>query len=679
MKFSCTFSILLLTTTLATAQARDTIPATPLHGESEVEVQAFTGHAAWKAAPAAVAVIGTTEIGRYAGNSMVPVMNTVPGIRMEERSPASYRLSFRGSLLRSPFGVRNVKVYWNGIPLTDGGGNTYLNLVDLQAITSAELLKGPVASRYGAGTGGALLLRSAAPAAGRADSFNAALGGGSFGYFQEQVSWSHSSAGAYSTIVQSHLQSDGYRQQSASRKDAVTWHAGWDSKLHRLRAVIFYTDLYYQTPGGITFAQMQADPTQARQAAGALPGAVQQQAAVYNKTIFGGLHDEWKWNDHWSMSSFITANHTSFTNPFITNYEKRDELNLGAGSSLIFQRGPWQWSTGAELLFNHSRIDDYGNRGGKADTVQFKDNVYANQLFLFSQWQLTAGERWVFNAGVSFNNQSYRYERITDLNPAFTIRTISPLLTPRFAVLYKISNSISAYALVAQGFSPPALAELRPSDGNFYGDLNAESGWNAEIGLKGDFAQGRGQFDAALYSFSLRQAIVRRNNAAGAEFFVNAGGTSQNGAELMIKYQWLARPNRTLTSLRTWISFSYQPYTFGDYRQGTADYSGNRLTGVPRTILVAGVDLAVKRWYLSCSVNATSSLPLTDANDAIADPYQLVQAKLGYKLSSFEFYAAADNIMNQRYSLGNDINAAGKRYYNPAAPRNIFAGIRLSF
>ena len=36
----------------------------------------------------------------------------IPGVRMEERTPGSYRLSIRGSLLRSPFGIRNVKVYF---------------------------------------------------------------------------------------------------------------------------------------------------------------------------------------------------------------------------------------------------------------------------------------------------------------------------------------------------------------------------------------------------------------------------------------------------------------------------------------------------------------------------------------------------------------------------------------
>ncbi len=77
---------------------------------------------------------------------------------MEERSPGSYRLTIRGSLLRSPFGIRNVKVYIDELPLTDAGGNTYLNLIDPQAIERVEVLKGPDGSLFGANSGGVVLI-----------------------------------------------------------------------------------------------------------------------------------------------------------------------------------------------------------------------------------------------------------------------------------------------------------------------------------------------------------------------------------------------------------------------------------------------------------------------------------------------------------------------------------------
>src|ERR1700719_335274 len=92
----------------------------------EVVVQAYEQNRRLADVRSAVGVITTAEWNRYDKMSIVPAMNSVPGVRMEERSPGSYRLSFRGSTLRSPFGVRNVKVYLDGIPFTDPGGNTYL-------------------------------------------------------------------------------------------------------------------------------------------------------------------------------------------------------------------------------------------------------------------------------------------------------------------------------------------------------------------------------------------------------------------------------------------------------------------------------------------------------------------------------------------------------------------------
>src|SRR3982750_1058709 len=91
--------------------------------------------------------------------SLIPAFNAVAGVRMEERSPGSYRLSLRGSLLRSPFGVRDVKVYFDEIPLSDAGGNTYLNALDINSIRSVEVLKGPDGSLFGANSGGVVILR----------------------------------------------------------------------------------------------------------------------------------------------------------------------------------------------------------------------------------------------------------------------------------------------------------------------------------------------------------------------------------------------------------------------------------------------------------------------------------------------------------------------------------------
>ncbi len=656
---------------------------------TDVLVNAFHSRIRWKATPVAISMISAREMQRYGNGSMVPVMNSLPGIRMEERSPASYRLSIRGSLLRSPFGVRNIKVYWNDIPLTDAGGNTYLNLIDLSQITQAAILKGPASSTYGAGTGGVLLLRSEnLPQPEKPHRFSTSISTGANGYFQEQVGWQYDKEGFHSSLQQSHLSATGYREQSNSRRDMIKWEAGLKIKKHQFNLLAFYTDLFYQTPGGITLAQMQQNPKLSRQPAGSLPGAIQQQAAIYNKTVLGALQYELSLNEAFKVKAFFSSNHSSIKNPFITNYETRDESNVGAGSSIVYEKKSgnhsFQWVNGLEWLYNDARINNYGNRSGIQDTVQFKDVIFINQAFVYSQMQWVWQNKWYLNAGISINNQSFRFKRITDNQPNFTPKDIEAILTPRLALSYRINKEITLYAIAAKGFSPPALAELRPSDGNFYGNLQAESGWNFETGLKGELLQSRLVFDIATYYFSLQNAIVRRNNTAGAEYFLNAGSTRQNGLETMISFQAVKHKGKFINSCKIWSSYSFQPYLFTDYQQGNIDYSGKQLTGVPQNIWVKGMDLETsKGLYANISWNSTSSLPLNDANDVFADSYQLVQTKLGFRQEKNKqqtnIFCGIDNLLNKPYSLGNDINAAGRRYYNPAAGINFFAGISYNF
>ncbi|MDP9046564.1 MAG: TonB-dependent receptor, partial [Bacteroidota bacterium] len=88
--------------------------------------------------------------------------------------------------------------------------------------------------------------------------------------------------------------------------------------------------------------------------------------------------------------------------------------------------------------------------------------------------------------------------------------------------------------------------------------------------------------------------------------------------------------------------------------------------------------------YLFIEHNYTSRIPLTDANTTFADHYNLLQAKTGWehffnRKTRLEVYAGANNLLNEKYSLGNDLNAVGSRFYNAAPLRNFFAGLNMMF
>jgi len=126
----------------------------------EVIVKAYEQNQSLRKVPAAINKVNKSGLERFSNTNILPALNSTPGVRMEERSPGSYRMNIRGSTLRSPFGVRNVKVYWDEIPFTDPGGNTYLNQLSYYNFNSIEVIKGPAGSLYGAGTGGAILINS---------------------------------------------------------------------------------------------------------------------------------------------------------------------------------------------------------------------------------------------------------------------------------------------------------------------------------------------------------------------------------------------------------------------------------------------------------------------------------------------------------------------------------------
>lgn len=654
----------------------------------EVVVTAFNNGQRWKDAPAAVAVLQTKELNTYSPVSMVPVMNTLPGVRMEERSPGSYRFSIRGSLLRSPFGVRNVKVYWNEIPISDATGNTYLNLLDLQQVSKVEIAKGPSASTYGAGTGGVVLFNRFLPLSDSTlNSFTGLFSAGSFGLQQAMAEWKYSTAQFGSILQISDIRSNGYRDQSALNKTTISWQTTNKLKQQEFNTLFFYTNLKYQTPGAITKAQMLLNPTLSRQAAGSFPSAIQQKTAVYNQTIFGAVKHTYHLNDQLYSKSFLSINHTQFNNPFITNFEQRNEVNMNAGVQFVFtpfqSLSQLQWINGVEWLFNESAINNYTNKAGFASAIISQDMVFSKQQFYFSQLQLQFN-RFSITAGFSNNVQTYQYKRLIDLNASFNRKKIQAPWIPRLSTLYKLNKNVSAYAIVAAGFSAPSLAEVRPSDGNFYPLLNAEKGWNTEIGLKGFLFENKLAFDLAYYRFKLNEAIVRRNDAAGNEYFVNAGATLQQGIELYTKFSIINNQQQPIKSFTISYAYSFQPYQFVTYKQGSIDYSGNKLTGVPRsTNMIQATVSTHNNYYLNLGLQLTSAIPLNDGNTEMTDPYQLLQLRIGrtFKIrrSPVEIFAGGDNLLNQLYSLGNDINAAGGRYYNPASTRNWYTGIRISF
>lgn len=662
---------------------------------NEVVVRGYATNRRLLETPASVGLLTRRDLNqRFGTPTLVPALNTLPGVRADERSPGSYRLAIRGSAIRSPFGVRNIKTYWNELPLTDAGGNTPLNALDVRALGRVEVIKGPSGSLYGAGTGGTVLFSGLGVPAGQSNVEVSALGG-SYGLYGNGLTLQTGKNNSAVSLSYNHLQSDGYRDQSAVVRDNLSLTGSFRVSPKRTVSVLaLYSDLHYQTPGGLNEAQYRANPRASRPATATLPSTAAQQAGIYQKVGYLGFSHEYRWNDRIQNTTVIYGSTTDFANPYITNYERRADQGLGGRTitQIRFPNGPLPttFTIGAELLRTFTVDRNFGNRGGVADTIQTDEELLARQSTVFAQAETELPARFRLTAGLSRNDVRYGFTRFPvqsagALPATLLTRNFSPVWLPRVALLRTFGPNVSAFVSISTGYSAPSSQEVRPSAGGFNTTLNPERGTSYEVGLRGSAVDSRLRFDVAAYQFQLRETIVRRSDAAGAEYFVNAGRTNQRGLEAQFSYDFVLPSTTSFTSLlRIWHSLTLTNYRFQDYQQGTTDLSNNRVPGVAPATLVTGIDAETRAGlYAHLTLQYLNEFPLNDANTVQSDPTRLLQATLGYRRTlgrhwTLDLYASGDNLLNQTYSLGYDLNAVGNRYYNAAPARNGLGGVRVS-
>lgn len=618
--------------------------------------------------------------------SLVHGFNTIAGVRMEERSPGSYRLNIRGSSLRSPFGVRNIKMYWNDIPMTDPGGNTYFNQFAWNNFSSIEIFKGPAGSMYGAGTGGLVLINNLdrwKPGA------HIEYNTGSYNLHSIFSIVKFGNGENKNQITYAHNQSDGYRFQSKMRRDNFSWISQVKiSAKQQLSASFLYSDMYYQTPGALTSAEFTLNPKAARPSAGNFPSAIDAKAAIYQKNITAGFSNVYSFTTSLKNTTTLYGAFAQIKNPAIRNYERRNEPHFGGRTIFSFSKKYEKKNTlelvgGSEFQQGYFNTRVSKNNNGTPDTVQTNDDINYTAYSFFVQGDYFNNDNWNINAGISLNKTRVEFTRLNFYPVQKQTQRYQNEIAPRISFRKKISSALSLKATISRGFSPPTVAELLPSTGIISTELEAEYGWNYEFTAL--YNKRRLYFEATGFYFKLNNALVQRRDFSGADFFVNAGNVKQKGIELHASYLIVTRIKSKVDYINLKGDFTYNHFRYGNFIKGVENYTGKKVPSVPANSLSVVADLQFKNgFYLNITWYSAARIYLNDANSSFAHPYQLLGSKVGWsklleKKYKLDFFGGADNLLNQTYSLGNDINAAANRFFNAAPKRNYFTGVSFQW
>ncbi len=645
-------------------------------------------------AASSVSVISSAAINKTDGIILTPVLNTIPGVYMQQGNLNTNRITIRGIGARSQFGTNRVKAYFDGIPLSSAEGETVIEDIDVGSIEKIEIIKGPNSTSFGSGLGGVIhLFTKETPAV---ESFGKATTTfGSYGLVQQRLSGGYSDAKSNVYSSYSDLQTDGYRANSSYKRQAFNLHGKQKiAEKGNLSFIGIFTRLKAYIPSSLNEKDFVNNPEKA-----APTWAAAQGYESYDKFLIGLGYDH-QFSNKWSLKSSFFSNFKEGyeTRPFDILADKINSVGLrwNVNYKDHFFSLPVELSFGTEIAVEQYKYSLYRNlylsqpgqgsiEGEEFSAMEQKRN-YGNYFLQMEVWLL---ENLHLETGIALNTTTYSLEDVFIPNAASQNKTYTfgGIWSPRIGLSYKVGKGKNIYTSVSKGFSVPSVAETLTPEGKINTDLKPETGWNYELGFKGNWFGNQLYTALTLFSTQIENLLVAQRTADDQYVGINAGSSSHCGLEFLVNYIFF---EASQFQLKPYFSAALNNFKFKDFVDKGNDYSGNQLTGVPDKQLNFGLDVNTKKGFsINMSYRIIGKIPMNDSNTKYSESYSLLDVKANYIFKLFkvlrtELNAGVNNALDEKYSASILPNAVGfgsaqPRYFYPGNPINYYGGFSISY
>ena len=610
--------------------------------------------------------------------NLLPLLNSLTGVYVHSGALNTNRIIVRGIGARSPFSTRNIKTYYNDIPITSGDGESLMEDLDVSSFDKVDILKGPSGSSIGAPLGGGIFLTQKNHLS--KSSLITDMSVGSYGLWRNANKLELSLKDASIQFFQNTTLSNGYRDNNEYARRSIGINGIIDlNDDHKLSIIAHYTQLFGEIPSSINEDDYLNAPEKA-----AFNWLTTKGYEDYNRMILGINH---KYNNE-----DITIGNSLFSN-FRNNYEVRpfnilneNVSNVGWRPNLRYTNYDWNdffWQIGGELLFEKYEWQTYENENDGEQGEQIANNLENRQyLNLFSQAEISPFDNFKIIGGINLNKTQYQLEDlfITDTIDQSGSHTYDWIFSPRIAFNYIFDYNIQIFANISHGFSMPSVEETLLPNGLINPDLKPETGWSYEIGSKGQINYTNISYEIAIYRMDIQNLIVADRIDEDSYVGINAGATQHDGIEAKLGYYY--------DGFSVNANYSLNNYTFKDFVDDGNDYSGNKLTGVPSNTFNANISYQGYKLplYAILTYRFVDAIPIFDDNSLFTESYQLLDFKTGYdyefKKLTVSAYFGINNITNEKYASMIAINPRSfggnaPRIYYPGLPRNLYGGIKV--
>jgi iron complex outermembrane receptor protein len=376
--------------------------------------------------------------------------------------------------------------------------------------------------------------------------------------------------------------------------------------------------------------------------------------------------------------------------PRIGNVDMRVTLGIEGTKNIIYQKS-------------------YNLVNSALGSLRTDQELKPMQWNIFSMLELTLAKNtlMVFSASsnfITYDNEDLRASGGGYVNQS-GFRVFKPLVTPRWVVNHLVSKFVSVYSNYSMGYAQPGTNQfIIPQTGKVNNDVGPEISNTFEVGTKASLFKQSLNLDFAFFNMDVTNKLVIQTFPAAAgqpayTAFVNAGAVNFTGLELIMNYALL--PKKGFVQLvRPFLSYTYNGSRNSDLKSDnnnnafTRDYSNLRVSGIPRNVFNAGLDLEMGNgFYANLTDMFQDRMPINLDNTVFADSYNLINVKAGYRRSfgkdhipkfSMDVFWGSNNVFNTRYAqfvLINLVPVGGQapKYFTPGPQSTLYGGLTVRY
>src|SRR5689334_19568863 len=645
--------------------------------------------------PASVDTIDAATI--HDGQPQVNLSETlvrIPGVFAANRQnyAQDLQISSRGFGARAQFGVRGVRLYQDGIPVTMPDGQGQTGSFSLLSASRIEILRGPFSALYGNASGGVISVFTEDPP--DVPYIEADGGGGSYGTGVLGVKGGFRSGAVGGVAAASEFVTNGYRDHSWARRDLTNAKLVFDTSPDTRVTLIGNTQYQPETddPLGLTRAEWSANPR------GVDPAAILFDTRKTINQMQGGLALDQRLNAALDLHvdayggrrlirQYLALTGTGPTSSGGVTDLDRDYGGIGARmvwhASLVER--PLTLTVGADYDRQHERRRGFVNNfGDLGDLRRDEDDVvHSTDVYAQAEWDFAA--RWSGTLGIRNSNVRYDSEDhyVTDQNPDDSGSRHFSDTSPVAGIVFHANDHLNAYLSYGEGFETPTFAEIAYRNGGSGLNFSLEPARSraTELGVKYRVDQ-RQWLTAAIFNVDTKNEIVIDSATGGRTIFKNAPGTTRRGAEA----QWDARFGY---GLQAHVALTYLRARFSDaYTSGSPPIvvpAGSKLPGVPSKQAYGELAWVPANLYgldTALEVQYVDKLYVNDQNSDAAPSYAVMNARVGFTQTvgraTWKAFFRLNNLFDRNYAGSVIVGDTNGRFFEPAPGRNWFAGVRVA-